>query len=128
MFECIKHIKIVHSTVYMKHSSHREARQNKYRKETEQLLHRIRNRGDQRIGQLLLNAVKTHSDLPELYEPSKPTSEMSEKELSEALNKMSQAEAARKAKVQNILWEMEAGELLEALKTLESETMEESSA
>ena len=53
---------------------------------------------------------------------------MSEKELSEALNKMSQAEAARKAKVQNILWEMEAGELLEALKTLESETNGESSA
>jgi hypothetical protein len=73
----------------------RPPREEGWEQETEQIINLLRNRGDQRIGQLLINAVrKTHHT----YDKDSP---MSEKEI-----------------VEQILWDIEAPELLEGLNEL----------
>ena len=100
---------------------HRPPREEGWKKETEQIIFQLRNRGDQRIGQQILNAIRNEYDdeLPspkEMVDYDKDLEDMSDEEMSDYLDRISQAEAARKAKVENILWNMEAPELLEALK------------
>jgi hypothetical protein len=80
----------------------RSPREEGWEEETEEILDRIRNRGDQRIGQYLLNAV--NHDMDDGVEMWKGREKMSQRE-----------------KEQTVLWNMEAPELLEALKELDEE-------
>jgi len=105
----------------------RVPREEGYKKETEQIIFQLRNRGDQRVGQLILNAVRKYYD-DEVPDPSemvdfdKSVEEMSDEEMENYLEKMERAETAQKAWLENQLWNMEAPELLEALKTMSTES------
>lgn len=76
-----------------------DPREKLYKEETEQIIHAIRNRGDQRIGQFLLNAVNRKEHLQD----------MDVEDLDEARKKGRSQDWAR-------LWNIEAYELLELLK------------
>jgi len=92
---------------------------NEHRKETEQIIHRIRNeRGNQRIGQYLINVLEDQLDLPEIVEYKK-VSELEGKELSDYIQKKNKEEMARKSKIRDSLWSMEADELLELIENFE---------
>lgn len=110
----------------------RPPRSEGYKKETEQIIYELRNRGDQRIGQLILNALrkKFEDDIPkpsEMVDFDKDASEMGDKELQKYLERMEKAETAQKAWLENRLWNMEAPQLLEALKNHGTESKGESS-
>lgn len=76
----------------------RPPREEGWEQETEQIINRLRNRGDQRIGQLLINAVRS-SDKYDKYQENG-------------------AFRTEKEMVEQILWNIEAPELLEGLKEL----------
>ncbi len=82
--------------------SDRPPREYGYMKETQEICNRIHNRGDQRIGQYLLNAVRYSID--------------DEVEMWKGHEKISQQE-----KEQQVLWNIEAPELLEALRKFDDE-------
>lgn len=110
----------------------RPDREEGYKKETEQIIFELRNRGDQRIGQLILNAVRKHysdkvPDPSEMVDFDKSVEDMSDEELENYLEKMERAETAQKAWLENQLWNMEAPQLLKALKTMSTESKGESS-
>jgi len=100
----------------------RPPREKMYEKETEQIIYRIRNRADQRIGQLLLKAVRKQADLAsrkDVVSNEKPSAEMTDEEFEKHLKELEQLEAGRKAKTWDILWNMEAPELLKTLEKVE---------
>ena len=104
---------------------HRQPRERGYKKETEQIIYRIRNRGDQRIGQLIINALRTHHedqipDTKDMVDMDRDIREMSDEEAEKYLRQIERAETAQKAKIENLLWNLEAPDLLEALQTLEN--------
>jgi len=79
-------------------SAHRPPREDGYAEETTFIVERLQNRGDQRIGQYLINAVR-HT---EKYKTLTKTDRFNNKEA-----------------VESILWGMEAPELLEAIEKME---------
>ena len=105
-------------------TSDRVSRERGFKKETEQIIYYLRNRGDQRIGQLLINAVREHyedeiADLKDAVTKNNPIGEMNDDEFREYLENRERAETARKAKVEDLIWNIEAPELVEALKTMD---------
>lgn len=110
---------------------HREPREEGWKKQTEQIIFQLRNRGDQRIGQLILNAVRNYygDEVPnpkEMVDFDKSVEEMSDEEVDHYMKELERAETAQKAWLENELWNMEAPKLLEALKTMSTESGEES--
>jgi len=92
-------------------TSDRPPREKLYEEETEQIINKIRNRGDQRIGQLIINAISKSSDLPE-----PPSEEKLEKMKPEdAVKKIEQYQKKRKGAIEQRIWSMEADTLLEYL-------------
>jgi len=89
--------------------SDRPPRQEGWTEETEEICDRIRNRGDQRIGQLLINAV-SHAVDSESYEDV------------ESREDVALASANRKAAIEQKLWNIEAPELLKLLRQQEART------
>ena len=76
----------------------REPRSEGYRKETQQIIKHLENRGDQRIGQLLINAARTTESYKYACE--------------------SDSFANHNEAAEQVLWSMEAPELLKALNKL----------
>jgi len=98
---------------------------NEHQKETEQIIHRLRNeRGGKRIGQYLITVLEDQLDLPEIVEYKK-VSELEGEELANYVNKKNREEMARKAKIRDALWSMEADELLELIENFEDGGEEE---
>lgn len=109
---------------------HRPPREEGWKKQTEQIIFQLRNRGDQRIGQLILNAVREYysDEVPkpeEMVDFDKDLEELSDEEVEHYMKELERAETAQKAWLENELWNMEAPQLLEALKTLNTESGEE---
>jgi len=77
--------------------SDRPPREDGYAEETMLITEHLENRGDQRIGQYLINAVRQTKK----YETMRKTGRFNDKEA-----------------VESILWDMEAPELLEAIEEL----------
>ena len=89
--------------------SDRPPREDGWTEETEEICDRIRNRGDQRIGQLLINAV-SHAVDSESHEDV------------ESREDVALASANRKAAIEQKLWNIEAPELLKLLRQQEART------
>jgi len=93
----------------------RPPREQGWEQETEKIIQHIKNRGDQRIGQLLINVVGQDIEPPEFTEPEKEASEMTEKELQKHTNEIKNKRAKYKADIEQKLWSIEADELLQKL-------------
>ena len=100
----------------------REPREKGWEEETEEIIEHLRNRGDQRIGQLLINAVKRDMKPLERPEKKKDIEEMTDKEAAEYIEEIDHFQAKEKARIEQKLWGVEADELLKMLKNLEAET------
>ena len=93
----------------------REPREEGWSEETEQIIEHIRNRGDLRIGQLLINAISPDVKLPERPEREEDVKEMSSEEVAEYVEELRQHEEKCKARVERKLWSIEADRLLKLL-------------
>lgn len=99
----------------------RPQREDGYTEETMMIVEHIENRGDQRIGQLLLNAVRNVTELEEMPEMDKEPAEMSDEELKESLKKLRKIKRRNTKTIRDKLWNMEAPELLKALEKMEED-------
>jgi len=87
--------------------SDRPAREEYYEEETEKVVEAIRNRGDQRIGQLILNLVRSQNKKNYYAEYDFDDVETAE----EVQEKRNKALRERKTDIYNKLWNIEADEL-----------------
>lgn len=93
----------------------REPREEGWREETERIIKHIRNRGDLRIGQLLINAISQDIEHEEPIEIDKQPEEMMEKEAQERIKELEKHRYKEKAKVEQKIWNVEANKLLKLL-------------
>lgn len=87
----------------------RPPREKLYEEETEKICELLRNRGDQRIGQLLLNAISQEVDFEEVQDP-------------ESLEEIERVRYKNRAKQESRLWSIDAPELLKLLEDLNEKT------
>lgn len=97
----------------------REPREKGWEEETEKIIEHIRNRGDQRIGQLLVNAVSQDLESLERPERDKDIEDMTDAEAAEYIQEIDHYHAKQKAQVEQKLWGIEADELLKLLNQLQ---------
>lgn len=97
----------------------REPREKGWDEETEKIVEHLRNRGDQRIGQLLINAVSKEVDTPERPERDKDIDDMTEEEVSQHIKNIEHHRNECKAKVEQKIWCIEADKLLKLLDQLQ---------
>lgn len=76
-----------------------------YEDETEAICEILRSRGDQRIGQILLNAISQEVEFEDVEDP-------------ESLEDIERVRYKNRAKQENRLWSIDAPELLELLENL----------
>ena len=93
----------------------REPREEGWEEETEEIIEHIRNRGDLRIGQLLINAVSRDLEHESPAEPEKDVSEMTYEEAEEYVRQLKNHRYREKAKIEQKLWSIEADKLAELL-------------
>lgn len=83
----------------------RPPREEGWKEETEMICHRLQNRGDQRIGQYLLNVISNTDKYDRIVESKRDSKEyFSEKEV-----------------VERLLWNIEAPELADAMREFDEE-------
>lgn len=93
----------------------REPREEGWKEETEQIIEHIRNRGDLRIGQLIINAVSKDVDRPERPKRDKSVEEMTDEEAEEYMKELENHEYKCKAQLEQRIWSIEADRLLKLL-------------
>jgi len=99
----------------------REPREKGWEEETEQIIEHIRNRGDLRIGQLLINAISKDVEMPDRPEPEGDIKDLDEEEAKAYIEECRHHRNKCKAKVEQAIWNMEADKLLKLLDQLENE-------
>jgi len=92
----------------------RPPREEGWKEETEEVFEAIKNRGDLRIGQAIINAVSDEVNYPERPEEKKIT-ELNDEEVKEHIEKLRQHQEKRKAAIERKIWSIEADELAELL-------------
>jgi len=93
----------------------REPREKGWEEETEKIIEHVRKRGDQRIGQLLVNAVSQEIESLDRPEREKDIEDMTDAEAAEYIQKLEHHRAKEKAQVEQKLWGIEADKLAELL-------------
>ena len=93
----------------------RPPREKGWNEETEKIIEIIRNRGDQRIGQLIINAISQDIEYekPDLSDAN--IEDMTEEEAAEKINQIERSRKAYKAKIEQKIWGIEADRLLKLL-------------
>lgn len=99
----------------------REPREEGWKEETEEIFEHIRNRGDLRIGQLIINAVSRDIDFPDHPHKGEDVQDLEEDELREYIEESKQHEAKCKARIERRIWSMEADKLLKLLDEFNNE-------
>lgn len=94
----------------------RPAREEGWKEETDEIIERIENRGDQRIGQLLINAVSQDIEFEDFPEPDEDA------DAEEVIEKCNQVRNRNKARIEKRLWSIEADELLTLINELEQKS------
>lgn len=102
----------------------RPPREKGFKEETEKIAEILHNRGDQRIGQLLINAVSKEVKMPERPEREKDVTEMDEEEAAEYIEELRIHEEKCKARIERKIWSIEADRLLELLQDFQEEDQE----
>lgn len=99
----------------------RPPREEGWNEETEKIIEIIRNRGDQRIGQLIINAISRDIEYekPDLSDTN--IEDMTEEEAAEKIDKIERSRKAYKAKLEQKIWGIEADELAELLQKLQED-------
>ena len=99
----------------------RPPREKGWNEETEKIIEIIRNRGDQRIGQLIINAISRDIEYekPDLSDTN--IEDMTEEEAAEKIDKIDRNRKAYKAKIEQKIWGIEADELAELLQKLQED-------
>lgn len=93
----------------------RPLREEGWEEETEQIIEHIRNRGDLRIGQLLINAVSKDVKMLERPEREKDIEDMTEEEAAEYIKELENHRYKEKARLEQKIWSIEADRLLKLL-------------
>lgn len=104
----------------------RPPREQGWKKQTEQIIYHLRNRGDHRIGQLLYQALEKHLEeeysdqMPDRPETPENFNELTDEEQREHLEKVEHFKLQRRAKMIDVLTQIEAPELLDAIQKLDN--------
>lgn len=97
-----------------------------YEEQTEKITEYLQNRGDQRIGQYIINAVRTELDRRKELEDFKGDTgfqveeDLTHEQLRERVKQRKIQRAKRKEFVMARLWSMEAPQILEAIENFET--------
>lgn len=92
----------------------RPPREEGWEEETEKVFEAIRNRGDMRIGQLIINAISEEVNYPDRPE-KKEITELDDEEAEKYVEELKKHEAECKAAIERKIWSIEADELAELL-------------
>lgn len=92
----------------------RPPREEGWEEETEKVFEAIRNRGDLRIGQLIVNAVREEVNCPDRPE-KKEIKDLDDEEAREYMEELRMHEEKCKAAIERKIWSIEADELAELL-------------
>lgn len=98
----------------------REPREKGWKKETKQIAEILHNRGDLRIGQLIINAITNDIDFPDHPHKDENLQDLEGGELREYIQESKKYEAECKALIERKLWGIEADRLLKLLKQFQN--------
>jgi len=100
----------------------RPPREEGFKEETEQIAEILHERGDQRIGQLIINAIR--SQMEDVERPEQPydnIEDATDEEVEEFIKESKRATKRYQAKIENKLWGLEADQLLKLLQDYQEE-------
>jgi hypothetical protein len=103
----------------------RPPREEGWEEETEKIIEHIKNRGDQRIGQLIVNAVSKEIEFEPPAHLDKDVQDLTDEEVEEHMDKIRNYRNEYKSRIEQKIWNIEADELAELLQELQKEIEEQ---